>query len=398
MTATRLGDLGFDARAARAPRRSRACRPRSAQPAVETLFAGRRRQGDRRCGRRSREPTTTADALLKAVRTVVADYEAIVRRFPPAATATTRCGGRASCSLDAFAQFGEAEEQDAGDPAAARARLRVSGEQVREAGAGSHRGGAEAPDVARDDWRAGGAASDRRAGAGRRRRRQRPAAERRAAGTRRDDQGHPPHRAARRGPRRHRARRRGAASTTSGSANPVARLRRSAGDARRAALVDRTLRFESDADLVRQVRIGRHPNTTTRVVLDAAGVSSYSVYPLYSPYRLVIDCIGAPMPATASQAAVAAPSRSCRRRRRRAPASRPAAPRATARRSAAVACSRPSTSPVATACRAPSRGRCRRCLRRRGRRSSAAGDVSRRRRGLRRAAATSRCATLDGRR
>src|SRR5262249_28660272 len=27
------------------------------------------------------------------------------------------------------------------------------------------------------------------------------------------------------------------------------------------------------------------------IVLDATGVSSYSVYPLYSPYRLVIDCV-----------------------------------------------------------------------------------------------------------
>src|SRR5206468_6506343 len=58
-----------------------------------------------------------------------------------------------------------------------------------------------------------------------------------------------------------------------------------------AALLDRTLRFESDADLVRQVRLGRHPNNTTRVVLDADGVTSYSVYPLYNPYRLVIDCV-----------------------------------------------------------------------------------------------------------
>jgi N-acetylmuramoyl-L-alanine amidase len=55
------------------------------------------------------------------------------------------------------------------------------------------------------------------------------------------------------------------------------------------ALVDKTLRFE-DGGLVRQVRIGRHPNSTTRVVLDATGVSRYSVYPLYNPYRLVIDC------------------------------------------------------------------------------------------------------------
>ena len=54
-------------------------------------------------------------------------------------------------------------------------------------------------------------------------------------------------------------------------------------------LIDRTIRFDSDADVVRQVRLGRHPNTTTRVVVDAAGVTSYSVYPLYSPYRLVID-------------------------------------------------------------------------------------------------------------
>ena len=68
------------------------------------------------------------------------------------------------------------------------------------------------------------------------------------------------------------------------------------------ALLDRTLRFESDADIVRQVRLGRHPNNTTRVVLDAAGVTSYSVYPLYSPFRLVIDCVRGkteePAPAT----------------------------------------------------------------------------------------------------
>jgi len=58
-----------------------------------------------------------------------------------------------------------------------------------------------------------------------------------------------------------------------------------------ARLLDQTLRFNDDADLVRQVRIGRHPNSTTRVVVDAAGVTSYSVYPLYGPFRLVIDCV-----------------------------------------------------------------------------------------------------------
>jgi N-acetylmuramoyl-L-alanine amidase len=56
-------------------------------------------------------------------------------------------------------------------------------------------------------------------------------------------------------------------------------------------LIDRTIRFDGDADLVRQIRVGRHPNKTTRVVLDAAHVASYSVYPLYDPYRLVIDCV-----------------------------------------------------------------------------------------------------------
>jgi N-acetylmuramoyl-L-alanine amidase len=53
---------------------------------------------------------------------------------------------------------------------------------------------------------------------------------------------------------------------------------------------DRTVRFESDNDVVRQIRIGRQANNTTRVVLDVAGISSYSVYALYNPYRLVIEC------------------------------------------------------------------------------------------------------------
>ena len=57
-----------------------------------------------------------------------------------------------------------------------------------------------------------------------------------------------------------------------------------------ASLVDRTVRFDRDDDVVRLVRIGRHPNNTTRVVLDTAGVSAYSVYLLYQPYRIVIDC------------------------------------------------------------------------------------------------------------
>jgi N-acetylmuramoyl-L-alanine amidase len=61
-------------------------------------------------------------------------------------------------------------------------------------------------------------------------------------------------------------------------------------------LVDRTLRFESDADVVRQVRLGRHANNTTRVVLDAVGVSDYSLYAMYRPYRLVFECARASVP------------------------------------------------------------------------------------------------------
>jgi N-acetylmuramoyl-L-alanine amidase len=53
------------------------------------------------------------------------------------------------------------------------------------------------------------------------------------------------------------------------------------------ALLDATIRFSDD--IVREIRLGRHPNSTTRIVFDMEGVESYSVFTLYSPYRLVID-------------------------------------------------------------------------------------------------------------
>ncbi|MEQ1872022.1 MAG: N-acetylmuramoyl-L-alanine amidase, partial [Vicinamibacterales bacterium] len=56
-------------------------------------------------------------------------------------------------------------------------------------------------------------------------------------------------------------------------------------------LLDQTLRFDGDTDPVHQIRLGRHPNNTTRVVLEAEAVSSYSVYALYNPFRLVVDCM-----------------------------------------------------------------------------------------------------------
>jgi N-acetylmuramoyl-L-alanine amidase len=73
-----------------------------------------------------------------------------------------------------------------------------------------------------------------------------------------------------------------------------------------APLQDQTLRFNSDSDVVRQVRLGRHENRTTRVVLDAGGVGTYSVYALYNPYRLVIDCARASVPEAAPPPLLAA--------------------------------------------------------------------------------------------
>ena len=74
-------------------------------------------------------------------------------------------------------------------------------------------------------------------------------------------------------------------------------------------LLNATLPFD-DGDVIREIRLGRHPEQTTRVVLDLEGVESYSVYALYSPYRLVVDSVrlsefaagtaGAPGPADAA--------------------------------------------------------------------------------------------------
>ena len=52
-------------------------------------------------------------------------------------------------------------------------------------------------------------------------------------------------------------------------------------------LRDRTLSFSDD--IVREIRLGRHPQNTTRVVMDTEGVDSYSVFTLYNPYRVIVD-------------------------------------------------------------------------------------------------------------
>ena len=40
---------------------------------------------------------------------------------------------------------------------------------------------------------------------------------------------------------------------------------------------------------VRQIRVGRQVDARTRIVFDVVGTTSYSVYALYNPYRIVID-------------------------------------------------------------------------------------------------------------
>jgi N-acetylmuramoyl-L-alanine amidase len=64
-------------------------------------------------------------------------------------------------------------------------------------------------------------------------------------------------------------------------------------------------------DVVKQVRVGRQPNSRTRVVLDLKGDARYSVYTLYDPYRIVVDFERkrgtTPAAADATPAAKAAP-------------------------------------------------------------------------------------------
>jgi N-acetylmuramoyl-L-alanine amidase len=54
-----------------------------------------------------------------------------------------------------------------------------------------------------------------------------------------------------------------------------------------AKLLDATLKFPDDP--IPEIRLGRHPQNTTRIVLDMRGADGFSVFTLYNPYRLVID-------------------------------------------------------------------------------------------------------------
>ncbi len=81
-----------------------------------------------------------------------------------------------------------------------------------------------------------------------------------------------------------------------------------------ATLTDRSMAFDGDA--VRHVRVGRPTPGVTRVVLDLDGAARYSVYPLYGPFRLVIDVERAAVvrPAPARRSTLARPDLARRER------------------------------------------------------------------------------------
>jgi N-acetylmuramoyl-L-alanine amidase len=58
---------------------------------------------------------------------------------------------------------------------------------------------------------------------------------------------------------------------------------------RPAAGMTKPLQFADD--IVREIRLGRHPDATTRIVMSLDGVARYSTFALYDPYRVVIDFV-----------------------------------------------------------------------------------------------------------
>ena len=57
-----------------------------------------------------------------------------------------------------------------------------------------------------------------------------------------------------------------------------------------AGLRDATLTFDDDERVAHGIRLGRHSNRTTRVVIDTADADACSVFTVYEPYRVVVDC------------------------------------------------------------------------------------------------------------
>jgi N-acetylmuramoyl-L-alanine amidase len=267
------------------------------QPSIEKLFLDA--SAKEQAVRTALSSPAVNESALKAVRTVVADYESIVRRFPSSAYCDDALWRAGRLSLDAHARFGAAEDKAAG--------IRLLRAVISEYPTSKF--AKQAPSViasaqARPDARAGAppqtplppppAAEPPAA----------PAVPVKTTGRARTS---PERVVTIRDIRRvvlpdavrivieldgevpvfHDER----------LTNPVRVFVDLSGTRAAPELIDRTIRFETDGDVVRQVRLGRHPNATTRVVVDASGISSYSVYPLYGPYRLVIDFVKEAAPA-----------------------------------------------------------------------------------------------------
>ena len=212
-----------------------------------------------------------APAALKAVRTVVGDYEAVVRLHPASGYSDDALWNAGQLSFEAFEKFGETHDRTSGERLF---RLLVSeyptSKWVKQAaGQTSSRPGAPpTPTLS--------AATTT------------PGASRRVATITRIEREVLPESV------RVTIHLDGEATFRDERLADPARVFLDVSSARLVpALADQTLRFDGDDQPVRQIRTGRHPNQTARVVLEAAAVASYTVYALHAPFRLVIECVPA---------------------------------------------------------------------------------------------------------
>jgi N-acetylmuramoyl-L-alanine amidase len=229
--------------------------------------------------------TTAADraAYLHEVRAVVAEYQAVARRFPAGGYGDEALWHAGRLALDAYGRFGEAQDRDDG----VRLLQRLTAEYPSSAllklvpatlGAVPHDAAEVKPAAAVP--REPAAAKPAAAVAP-----QQPVAISTIKGITRSalpdvvrlviqlDHEAPFH--------------------DERAANPdrlfidLARTRRSS------TAAEQTVRFSADSDVVKQVRVAASQNQSTRLTFDAAGVATYSIYALYNPYRLVVDCVRA---------------------------------------------------------------------------------------------------------
>lgn len=229
-----------------------------AETARELYIAAVAREQTVRASMSLPSPPTSA---LTGVRALVADYRAIVKQYPASGYSDNALWQAGVLSLDAFERFGQVREQTAGlgllhslaESYPTSKLAKQVAEQLARTGTRRAAAASAGPAVIRDIRRA-----------------LLPDLVRIIIELDADT------------------------TFTEGRLNDPPRVFVDLASTRAAApLADRTLRFEGDGDIVRQVRVGRRPNETMRVVVDAQGVSTYSVYLLREPSRLVIDCVRA---------------------------------------------------------------------------------------------------------